>query len=43
MRLIGAIIVIILYLLLWAMCRASSYDERERERMARTWEEEKYK
>lgn len=43
MKILIALIVITLYLLLYAMCRASSYDERERERMARTWEEEKYK
>lgn len=42
-RIFGIIVVIALYLLLWAMCKASSLDERRRERMSRTWEEEKYK
>lgn len=42
-RIFGIIVVIALYLLLWAMCKVSSLDERRRERMSRTWDEEKYK
>lgn len=38
---IGAILTTLLLLIIYAMCKVSSYDERERERMSRTWDKDK--
>lgn len=39
MRLVGVILVIVAFLIIYALCKASSWDDRERERMAREWED----